>query len=130
MSAHPVDEWIKKAEDNHISALDLAKRRRNSVPDVVCNHCQQCAEKYVKALLVRHQIEFPKTHDLPELGDLLIAVEPDIRLMADYLHALNPYGIDIRYPGSAATIAEAKEAIKAMKAIRKFVRAKLGLRTK
>ena len=130
MNAYPVEDWLKKAEDSYISALDLAERRRNSVPDVVCNQCQQCAEKYVKALLARHQIEFPKTHDLRELEDLLIGVEPDVRLIDDYLHALNPYGIDIRYPGFHATMAETKEAIKAMKAVRRFARAKLGLGSK
>lgn len=130
MNTYPVEDWLKKAEDNYISALDLAKRRRNSVPDVVCNQCQQCAEKYVKALLVRHQIEFPKTHDLRELEDLLIGVEPDVRFIDDYLHALNPYGIGVRYPGLQATTEEAKGAIKATKEVRKFVRAKLGLKTR
>jgi HEPN domain-containing protein len=64
MNDHPVEEWVKKAEDNYVSALELAKRRRLRVYDVICNQCQQSAEKYLKALLVRHQRDFPKTHDL------------------------------------------------------------------
>lgn len=130
MMAHPIDEWIKKAEDNYISALALARQRKHRVPDVICNQCHQCAEKYVKALLVRHQIEFPKAHDLRELEDLLLNIEPEVRLIDDYLHALNPYGIDIRYPGLQATAEEAKDAIRAMKVIRKFARARLGLKSK
>ncbi len=79
---------------------------------------------------MRHDEIFPKTHDLKQLGDLLLIVEPDVRLIDDLIHVLNPYGIDIRYPGSEATTEEAKEAVKAMKEVRKFVRAKLGSRTK
>ncbi len=130
MSAHPVEEWVEKAEGNYISALALTKERHRSVSDVICNQCQQCAEKYLKALLVRHGIEFPKTHDLDELEDLVIGSEPDVRLIDKFLIALNPYGVDIRYPGLLATTEDAKEAIKAMKEVRLFARAKLGLKTR
>ena len=79
MNGQVTNEWTKKAEDNYISALTLARRRRNPVPDVVCNQCQQCAEKYLKALLVRHQTNFPKIHDLVQLEELVAQVEPDVR---------------------------------------------------
>ncbi len=130
MNAHLVEDWVEKAEGNYDSALALVKNRKKSVSDVICNQCQQCAEKYLKALLVRHRIEFPKTHDLDELEDLIIGTDPDIRLINQFLVVLNPYGIDIRYPGLRATMDDAKEAIKAMKAVRKFVRAKLGLKSR
>ncbi len=128
MSANLVDEWVAKAENNYISALDLAGRRRYQVPDVICNPCQQCAEKYLKALLVWHQIDFPKVHDMTQLKDLAAQVEPDIQKLRVDLQLLNPYGVDVKYPGLAVAEDDAKEAIKAMKVVRKFVRAKLGLR--
>ncbi len=130
MSANPVEEWVSKAENNCISALDLAGRRKFQVPDVICNQCQQCAEKYLKALLVRHRIDFPKVHDMNQLEDLVAKAEPDIRRFHDHLKLLDPYGVDMKYPGLDVTEDEAKEAIKAMKAIRKFARAKLGLKAK
>lgn len=129
MNANPVEEWIKKAEDNYISGLVFAHHHTRPVPDVICNQCHQSAEKYLKAFPVQHQIGFPKTLDLRQLEDLLSGIEPEVRLIDSDLHALNPYGIDIRYPGLQATVAEAKEAIKAMKEVRKFVRARLGLWT-
>ncbi|MDE3087921.1 MAG: HEPN domain-containing protein [Chloroflexota bacterium] len=130
MNAHPVEDWVEKAEGNYVSALALKKERNKSVTDVICNQCQQCAEKYLKALLVRHGIDFPNTHDLDELEDLVIGPDPDVRLIDKFLIVLNPYGIDIRYPGLRAAPEEAKEAIKAMKEVRKFVRARLGLGSK
>ncbi len=127
MNEYPVEAWVKKAEDNYISAIDLSRRRKNRVPDVICNQCQQSAEKYLKALLVRHALAVPKIHDLEDLADLIVRVEPDIRLIDTFLVQLNPYGVDIRYPGPATTDNDAKEAVIAMREVRRFVRARLGL---
>lgn len=121
---------MKKAEDNYISAIDLMQRKRNRVFDVVCNQCQQCAEKYLKALLVRHRKDFPKTHGLTELEELVVKVEPNVRLIHAALDILDPYAVDIRYPGLQATEQQAKEAIKAMKEVRRFARARLRLKTR
>lgn len=128
MNGQAVAEWNKKAEDNYRSAIALARRRSSPVPDVVCNQCQQCIEKYLKALLVFHQIHFPKIHDLIQLEELTATADLEIRVIHADLAILNPYGIDIRYPGLTATVAEAKIAIQAMKRARKFLRTKLGLK--
>ena len=130
MSANPVEEWVAKAENNYISALDLAKRLLDQVPDVICNQCQQCAEKYLKALLVRHAIDFPKVHDMDQLEGMVAQVEPNIQRLHNDLQLLDPYGVDVKYPGLAVTESQAKDAIKAMKAVRKFVREKIGLKTR
>ncbi len=128
MSAHPVAEWVKKAEDNYASALALQHQRKHPVPDVICNQCQQCAEKYLKAFLVRHTVSFPKTHDLTQLENLVAKFDPDVHLIHRYLAPLNPYGVDVRYPGLGATTKEAREAVRATKEVRHFMRLKLGLR--
>jgi len=130
MNGQAVAEWVKKAEDNYLSALALSRRRKSPIPDVICNQCQQCVEKYLKALLVLHKAYFPKIHDLIQLEDWIARVDSEVRSIHNSLVVLNPYGIDIRYPGFEATIAEAKEAVKAMKEIRKFVRTKLRLKLK
>jgi hypothetical protein len=41
-----------------------------------------------------------------------------------------PYAVDVRYPGLGTMEEDAKEAIKATKEIRKFARARLGLKPK
>jgi HEPN domain-containing protein len=96
MNGQAVDEWVKKTEDNYLSAQALVRRRKSPVPDVVCNQCQKSVEKYLKALLVRHKIYFSKIHDLVQLEDLIAKADPGIRVIHSQLAALNPYGIDVR----------------------------------
>ncbi len=69
MHDEPLDEWIAKAEQDYGAALDLARKRKNLHADVICFLCQQCAEKYLKAFLVRHDVPFSKTHNLRDLGN-------------------------------------------------------------
>lgn len=124
------DEWISKAEQDFQYAQLGMRQRKYPVYDGVCFHAQQCAEKYLKTFLVRHQIEFRKVHDLDELHRLCMRADESFRLIFDSLMILNPYSIDIRYPGASATKEEAREAIAVMKQVRRFVRARLGLQTK
>ena len=42
-------EWVDKAEADYQSAVALGRRRKAPLPDIVCYHCQQCVEKYLKA---------------------------------------------------------------------------------
>jgi hypothetical protein len=44
-------DWITKAEHDHLAAADLARRRKLPLHDMVCFHCQQSAEMYLKACL-------------------------------------------------------------------------------
>ena len=64
----------------------------------MCFHAQQCAEKYLKALLALHAVPFPKTHDLPELL-LGIPQNVSVRLRPPDVAVLNRYSIEGRYPG-------------------------------
>jgi len=59
--------WIKKAENDLITAKNSIQIKPKPPLDAVCFHAQQCAEKYLKAFLVYHDIEFKKTHDLRAL---------------------------------------------------------------
>jgi len=74
---------------------------KSAVPvrEAVAFHCQQAAEKHVKAFLVRHQVEYPKTHNVRLLLDLVSAADPDLATTLEPASALTPYGVDVRYPG-------------------------------
>lgn len=72
-----VRRWLAKADqDIRAGEALLAADRPFSYP--VCFHSQQAAEKYLKALLTWHQIEFPKTHAIEQLLALLRPTLPDV----------------------------------------------------
>lgn len=92
------EDWLAHAE----SDLDLAKiaRDRKSVlPEQVCFHAQQAAEKSLKAILLFKQVEFPLTHDIEELIEL--AAQNGLALPEEISEAglLTPYAAETRYPG-------------------------------
>ncbi|MBI3794986.1 MAG: HEPN domain-containing protein [Nitrospinae bacterium] len=68
-----VREWISKAENDFLNATHTLKLGEKCPTDTVCFHAQQCAEKYIKALLVLENIDFSKTHDLEKLTATLPA---------------------------------------------------------
>ena len=108
MSEEYLKEWVDKAEEYYEVVITLIRKRKRPTPSAVCFHCQQCAEKYLKAFLVRHQVAFPKIHDLRELRRLSVVVDPTIDLITDLLIRLAPYAVEFRYPGEEATVEEAK----------------------
>lgn len=119
--------WIKKAEHDYEAAKILARMRTKLVPDAVCFHAQQSAEKYLKALLVLHRIYFRKTHDLLELLSSAAKIEPTLELLRPFLELLQPYAVEFRYPDEFATPNEARQAMRALRRIRERLRHVLGL---
>lgn len=61
--------WVEKAEEDFALAQSASRRKKPLITGM-CFHAQQCAEKYIKALLVSKEADFPKTHDLLMLNNL------------------------------------------------------------
>lgn len=118
-------EWIAKAEGDY--ATDSREFRVRMAPnyDAVCFHCQQTAEKYLKAWLQENAQDIPKTHDLLELLALCIKSDPSLVVLQDLLNILEAYAIQYRYPGYAAEKPEAKAAMHAASLIRLELRNRL-----
>lgn len=112
-----VKEWFKLAKND----LNAAEKLYKDFNHIVCFHCQQSSEKYIKGLLVLLQIDFRKTHNLTYLLELLNQDIPDnIMLAAEYL---NEYAVETRYPGEFSSISdkEAKKALDYAKNIRNYI---------
>jgi HEPN domain-containing protein len=62
-------------------------------------HCQQAAEKALKAVLALHDRPFRKTHDLGELGRAVREVEPGLAAEESAVVPLSDYAWEFRYPG-------------------------------
>lgn len=121
--ANEVKEWLKKAEADLAGALHLQRRRKQPLPDLVCFHCQQAAEKFLKAFLIYNETPFVKTHDLLALLELCTKHQPEFALHGESFEVLNPYSVQFRYPGEEATAGEARLAIKTIKKIAVLMRA-------
>lgn len=67
--------------------------------DTAVYHCQQAAEKALKAFLTYHDVPFDKTHDLTELLDLSAQADPALDHWREVAQELTPYAVRFRYPG-------------------------------
>ena len=120
-------EWIEKAEGDYATVGRELRARRQANYDSACFHAQQTAEKYLKAVLQEHSVAFPKTHNLIELLELCLPVDMSFEAQRDALVLLDRFAVQYRYPGETADKAEARQAFRAVTAVRSFVRGKLGI---
>ena len=120
-------EWVAKADAD----LDTAKREEVVVEspnyDAVCFHAQQCAEKYLKTVLVENGLRVPRIHDLEALLNQLIPLHPALHDVMRYARILSAMSAEVRYPGMSADEDDAAESVKAAIAIRDAVRVILGV---
>lgn len=120
-------EWIAKAEGDYATTARELRARLSPNYDAVCFHAQQAAEKYLKAFLQEHEVDFPKTHNLIELLELCLPVDPTFELQRDLLVQLDRYAVRYRYPGETAEKPEGRAAFETSRAVRVFVRNRLDL---
>lgn len=114
--------WISYAEDD-LGLAHYALTMPDSRPyRLIAYHAQQCAEKYLKAYLVSHDIDFPYTHDIGKLSKLC-GSHTWIEKIKD-AEELTPYAITARYPGvdEMVTENEAQQAVNLASVVRKTIR--------
>lgn len=122
----PTAAWVRKAEDDMGSAKQLAAQTP-VYKDQVCFHCQQAAEKYLKALLHEGGAVVPKTHDLRKLLNLLLPSDPTLASIRRGLLSVARYAVEYRYPGLRATSRGMKAALRHADRVRREARMRLGL---
>jgi len=123
-------DWVRKAESDFRTAEHLCQGGPGFAEGVAF-HSQQAAEKYLKALLVWHQIEFPKTHDLETLLKLVGMVDDKIPEILRDAAVLTPYGVDYRYPGDYPSVSgrDAEQALRLAERVRLEIRNRLPRHT-
>ncbi len=112
------EDWLVYAESD-LRMAQVARERKDIIPEQACFHAQQSAEKALKAVLLFKSIEFPLVHDLKTLVGLLqknaISFPPEIQEAG----LLTPYAAEARYPGhlEEVTPSEVDEAIRIAEAV-------------
>lgn len=103
-------EWLRRARaDMTVAALTDDER---IAPEIAAFHAQQAAEKALKAVLVRRQIDFPRTHSIGVLLALCEDAElPGVQDLTD-ASGLTRYAVAARYPTQDEPVSrqEAREA--------------------
>lgn len=100
-----VDRWLTRAAEDLLVAERLLAQEDISPLATICFHAHQCVEKTLKALLTKHGLRFPRTHDLMELL-LLIPKAVGLELTLADLGQLNRYAVESRYPGEWEPISQ------------------------
>lgn len=124
LCATEAQAWMVKAWRD----LETARRAAKGEPpfyDIAVYHCQQSAEKAVKAFLVFHGKPYEKTHDIEVLADLAGEIDSSFSKLADAADALTPYATRFRYPNATFAVepkpAEFNEALQYAELIYNFV---------
>jgi HEPN domain-containing protein len=119
-----VRAWLAKAASDLKSAGILGAAEEAPL-DTAVYHCQQAAEKALKAFLVFKEKSPEKTHDLRKLTLEAAEQEPRFNALLDMAAALTPYAWEFRYPDDLAdtypTRAEFDEALQHVQTIYDFV---------
>ncbi|HPO13015.1 MAG TPA: HEPN domain-containing protein [Candidatus Hydrogenedentes bacterium] len=92
-------EWLTKAHEDREVAHYLLD---TEVPylGIIGFHAQQAVEKYLKAYLVWKQVEFPKTHNIEQLLDIIATCNSSLALSLHQAIILTDYAVEARYPGN------------------------------
>ena len=84
-------QWLDKAQNDLLNADNNLNAEQ--VPlDTVCFHCQQAAEKMLKAFLVGNGHSHPFTHDLLQH---VLPIHANAEQLRDALSLLMPYAVEI-----------------------------------
>jgi HEPN domain-containing protein len=121
-----VRQWLEKADDDWRLSRRLATD--SSYAEATAFHAQQAVEKYLKAFLTWHQVEFPKTHDIKRLLRLVSECDPSLTEEASDSADLTAYAVEYRYPGEypPVTTDEAANAVAVADRVRDQIRKRLS----
>lgn len=112
VKAEFVRQWLGKANDDVRACRHLAEE--SELLAVAGFHAQQAAEKALKAILVWHQIEFSKSHDIGRILELVASANPELAAKVTVASGLTPYAVQYRYPGDLPepTVADIRDAVR------------------
>ncbi|GHV24818.1 hypothetical protein AGMMS4952_01160 [Spirochaetia bacterium] len=115
-------EWRRYADTDLITAEHVANTLWPTPFGIVCYHCQQSAEKFLKGFLVLNGDDPPHTHDLEILCDLCKAYKIEFEGILMPCSILSEYGSQPRYPFEIAIDnAAMKQALSCARQIKEFL---------
>jgi HEPN domain-containing protein len=118
--------WVLKAEHDLTMAERGMTGSGDDPLDMVCFHAQQCAEKYLKAVLVARGLDYPRSHDMT-LILASVTVHVLVGIVPRDVAVLNRYATGTRYPEPSIEVdrGDAEKALEIARRIRDAALAEL-----
>lgn len=125
MKANDAKIWLAYAKSD-LDAAHILLKQGEFFPRQICFMAQQAGEKALKAVLVFLEINFPKTHDLDRLREL-IPQGWEVKEKFPQLYELSVWAVESRYPAHAPDVVEneARETLLLAEAVYKSVESEL-----
>lgn len=121
----PYITWVDYATRD----LASAKHLFTLIPipiEIICYHCQQSAEKFLKAYLIFKNIAPKKTHDLEELFKECRKFDEKFTFIEDECSNLTDFAVNTRYPYEMnLTLEDTKKAVKDAEKIKEYILSKI-----
>lgn len=92
------DVWLLHARSN-LSIADQGLSISDVYLEDLCFNAQQAAEKALKAVCIHFNLDFPKTHSLVRLIDIVDAGGVIVPEKVKHADILTQYAVQTRYPG-------------------------------
>jgi len=90
-------KWFDYAQNDFEAASILAVQVKPKF-EIVCYHCQQCAEKMLKGYIAHKGGKLQKIHDLVVLCETCSAYDPDFEKIIEHCSDLTIFASEVRYP--------------------------------
>ena len=92
-----IKNWLFRANEDIAVIDNLINAGIENYTSTICFHAQQASEKFLKAFLVNHDVDFPRTHDL---DFLLLECQKINKEAFQYINLKNltEFGVSVRYP--------------------------------
>lgn len=116
------NNWVKRAQDDIKNAEVLLDKK--ILPWIICFHCQQAIEKYIKALQVIYLKDYTREHNLLHLVQSLRNHIQIDDYASDLVYISNFY-IATRYPtgqDTQITVSDAEEVLRLTKKLIKLLK--------
>ncbi len=107
-----VFQWIEFADEDLRFAEHGLSIQENTPYRLIAYHAQQCAEKYLKAFLVYKNTDFPYTHNISVLLELVSDHADWAEDLRD-AEELTQFAVSARYPGEDDLV-DRVEAVRAI----------------
>lgn len=106
----PVEQWREAQRrvaiaDRDLRAVTICLQAEPPETETAAYHCQQAAEKLLKALLIAAARANRKTHDLDELAGDVADAHPHLATLPESCRFMTRWGIVYRYPIEPSAVA-------------------------